>query len=147
MKATRYSKSRDGNNAEEIVQTIQLWLNDAMNGEYILTMEKAKSPRSNNQNRLMWLWFTCIAKSWTEAYGRVFTAELVHDSYCTLFLPIDTPRGRVAGHTKGLTTEQMTDFLNRVQADASAEYGITLPNPDDLYFEMWAQQYEQRSQR
>ncbi len=147
MKATRYSKSRDGNNAEEIVQTIQLWLNDAMNGEYILTMEKAKSPRSNNQNRLMWLWFTCIAKSWTEAYGRVFTAELVHDSYCTLFLPIDTPRGRVAGHTKGLTTEQMTDFLNRVQADATTEYGITLPNPDDLYFEMWAQQYEQRSQR
>ncbi len=147
MKATRYSKSRDGNNAEEIVQTIQLWLNDAMNGEYILTMEKAKSPRSNNQNRLMWLWFTCIAKSWTEAYGRVFTAELVHDSYCTLFLPIDTPRGRVAGHTKGLTTEQMTEFLNRVQADAATEYGITLPNPDDLYFEIWAQQYEQRSQR
>lgn len=147
MKATRYSKSRDGNNAEEIVQTVQLWLNDAMNGEYVLTMEKARSPRSNNQNRLMWLWFSCIAKSWSEAAGRTFSAQTVHDVYCRLFLPVDTPRGRIAGHTNKLSTEQMTEFLDKVQADAAGEYGIRLPNPEDKYFELWAQQYEQRSQR
>lgn len=147
MKAVQFIKQRGQSNAHTVLPQVQLWLADATNGEYLLTLTRKSKPRTNDQNRLMWLWFTCIAKSWTEAYGRVFTAELVHDSYCTLFLPIDTPRGRVAGHTKGLTTEQMTEFLNRVQADASAEYGITLPNPDDLYFEMWAQQYEQRSQR
>ena len=58
---------------------------------------------------------------------------------------MDTPRGRIAGHTSGLTTEQMTEFLNKVQADAASEYGITLPNPEDLYFEMWAEQYSMRN--
>jgi hypothetical protein len=47
----------------------------------------------------------------------------------------------IAGSTKGLTTEQMTEFLNQVQADAATEYGITLPNPEDMYFEVWAKQY------
>ena len=89
----------------------------------------------------MWLWFTCIAKSWSEATNRTFTSQDVHDAYCLMFLPIQTPKGAVAGKTSGLTTEQMTEFLNKVQSDAASEYGITLPNPEDRYFEIWAKQY------
>lgn len=142
MKSVRFFKQRGQSNAETVLPQVQMWLNDATNGEYTIRFERAKKPRSNDQNRLMWLWFTCIAKSWSEATGKAFTSQQVHDTYCALFLPVDTPRGRIAGHTKGLTTEQMTEFLNKVQADAASEYGITLPNPEDLYFEMWAQQYE-----
>ncbi len=144
MKTIRFIKQRGQSNAEAILPQVQFWLNDATNGEYVLTLTRKTKPRTNDQNRLMWLWFTCIARSWSEATGRAITAEVVHDTYCTLFLPVETPRGRVAGHTKGLTTDEMTDFLNRVQADAAAEYGITLPNPEDLQFELWAQQYERR---
>lgn len=145
MKHIKFIKQRGQSNAEAVLPQVQMWLNDATNGEYTIRFERAKKPRSNDQNRLMWLWFTCIARSWSEATGYVYTKDDVHDTYCTLFLPIDTPRGRIAGHTSGLTTEQMTDFLNKVQADAASEYGITLPNPEDLYFEMWAEQYSMRN--
>lgn len=141
MKSVRFFKQRGQSNAEAVLPQVQIWLNDASNGEYTIRFERAKKPRSNDQNRLMWLWFTCIAKSWSEATGRTFSPQVVHDTYCTLFLPINTPRGQIAGHTSSLTTEQMTAFLNNVQADAASEYGITLPNPEDIYFEMWAEQY------
>lgn len=128
-------------NVSEIQSQVELWLRDALNGNYLLTFERAKKPRTSEQNRLMWLWFGCIAKSWSEATGHVFTSQDVHDAYCRVFLPISTPKGVIAGSTKGLTTEQMTEFLNQVQADAATEYGITLPNPEDMYFEIWAKQY------
>ena len=128
-------------NVSEILAQVEVMLSDATYGTYLLTFERAKKPRSNEQNRLMWLWFTCIAKSWSEATNRTFTSQDVHDAYCLMFLPIQTPKGAVAGKTSGLTTEQMTEFLNKVQADAASEYGITLPNPEDRYFEIWAKQY------
>lgn len=128
-------------NVSEILAQVEVMLSDATYGTYLLTFERAKKPRSSEQNRLMWLWFTCIAKSWSEATGRTFTSQDVHDAYCLMFLPIQTPKGAVAGKTSGLTTEQMTEFLNKVQADAASEYGITLPNPEDRYFEVWAKQY------
>lgn len=92
----------------------------------------------------MWLWFSAIADEWSDATGRVFTRQNVHDAYCYMFLPIDTPKGRIAGSTSVLNTEQMTEFLNRVQADAQTEYGITLPDPDDYNFAAWAKMHEQR---
>lgn len=128
-------------NVSEILAQVELLLSDATYGTYLLTFERAKKPRSSEQNRLMWLWFTCIAKSWSEATNRAFTSQDVHDAYCLMFLPIQTPKGVIAGKTSGLTTEQMTEFLNKVQADAASEYGITLPNPEDRYFEIWAKQY------
>lgn len=128
-------------NVSEILAQVEVMLSDATYGTYLLTFERAKKPRSSEQNRLMWLWFTCIAKSWSEATNRTFTSQDVHDAYCLMFLPIQTPKGAVAGKTSGLTTEQMTEFLNKVQADAASEYGITLPNPEDRYFEVWAKQY------
>lgn len=128
-------------NVSEILAQVEMWLADSMNGTYLLTLERAKKPRSSEQNRLMWLWFTCIAKGWSEATNRTFTSQDVHDAYCLMFLPVQTPKGAVAGKTSGLTTEQMTEFLNKVQADAASEYGITLPNPEDRYFEVWAKQY------
>lgn len=129
-------------NANEVFQQLQLWLSDATNGEYLLSFERAKKPRTNDQNKLMWVWFGCIAKSWSEATGRVFTPQIVHDAYCDKFLPISTPSGLIPGSTKGLTTEQMTDFLNKVQADAATEYGITLLSINDPIYPMWARQYQ-----
>lgn len=128
-------------NVSEILAQVEVMLSDATYGTYLLTFERAKKPRSSEQNRLMWLWFTCIAKSWSEATNRTFTSQDVHDAYCLMYLPVKTPKGNVAGKTSGLTTEQMTEFLNKVQADAASEYGITLPNPEDRYFEIWAKQY------
>ena len=40
-----------------------------------------------------------------------------------------------------LNSEQMTEFLNKIQADAAQELGITLPLPTDRFFEQFNQQF------
>ena len=121
------------------------WLNSQLamkaNGVYELTLQKQTRRRSLDQNRLMWLWFTIIAEQWSEACGYAITRQNVHDTYCLLYLPVTTPKGTVGGTTKGLTTELFTDFLNKVQADVAAEYGIELPQPDDLRLAEIAEMY------
>ena len=126
----------------DVISRVRMWLNDATNGNYVLSFDRIKRPRSNEQNRLMWVWFTCIARSWTEATGKVFTPQNVHDAYCQCFLPITLPNGtNIAGSTSRLTSEQMTEFLNRVKVDASETYGIHLLSLSDEAYEEWSRQY------
>ena len=136
-----YNKDRYTNNSSEVIERVMLWLNTALNGNYTIEMKRFGDKRSISQNKLMWLWFKAIADEWSEATGRVFTKDDVHDAYCQMFLPIDTPKGRVGGSTSGLSTEEMSEFLDRVNADASSD-GIELLNPEDNFFEQWAAQYE-----
>lgn len=129
-------------NADEVRSNLYMWLNDAANGNYTLSFEKVKKPRSNEQNKLMWVWFTCVARSWSEASGSLFTAQNVHDFYCTKFLPVTLPNGEtVTNGTSKLTSEQFTEFLNKVQSDAATEYGITLLSIADPMYEIWSKQY------
>jgi hypothetical protein len=136
-----YSKVRGTTNSSEVIETIQLWLGTVRDGRYTIEMKKVVEKRSISQNKLMWLWFSAIADAWSDATDRAFTRNDVHDAYCLMFLPIDTPKGRVGGSTSGLSTEEMSEFLEKVQADA-ADDGITLLNPEDKMFEQWAMQYE-----
>ena len=110
------------------------------NGRYTVTITKALEPRSLDQNALMWLWFTCIeAETGTPRQD-------VHDYYCVRFLRRNISwngmdRTVIEG-TSRLTKERMTWFLDQVQADAQTEFGITLPNPEDRYFEEFYQTYK-----
>lgn len=110
------------------------------NGRYIVTIQREKQKRSLDQNALMWLWYTCIeAETGT-------SAQDIHDYYCAKFLrrTIDwngTQRTVVEGTSK-LTKDRFTTFLDQVQADAAAEFGIRLPLPEDLYFEEFYQTYK-----
>jgi hypothetical protein len=136
-----YNKDKGTTNSPEVLETIQLWLDTVRNGQYTIEMKKVVEKRSISQNKLMWLWFSAIADAWSDATDRAFTRNDVHDAYCLMFLPIDTPKGRVGGSTSGLSTEEMSEFLEKVHADA-ADDGITLLNPEDKMFEQWAMQYE-----
>jgi hypothetical protein len=136
-----YNKDKGTTNSLEVLETIQLWLDTVRNGQYTIEMKKVVEKRSISQNKLMWLWFSAIADAWSDATDRAFTRNDVHDAYCLMFLPIDTPKGRVGGSTSGLSTEEMSEFLEKVHADA-ADDGITLLNPEDKMFEQWAMQYE-----
>jgi len=139
----RFSKKggtvSDGQNLHS---TLNMWLDTISNGDYVMTVERVQKPRSNPQNKLMWVWFTCIAQAWSEATGRSFTRENVHDAYCQLFLPVTMPNGQnLPGSTSKLSVDAFTDFLNKVQADAATEYGIQLPNPDDARFAQFAKDF------
>ena len=110
------------------------------NGRYVVTIAKEKEPRSIDQNSLMWLWFTCIEQETGTP------RQDVHDYYCRKFLrKFITFNGRqevIAEGTSHQSKERMTDFLNQVQSDAAAEFGITLPLPEDRYFEEFYQTYK-----
>lgn len=130
-------------NMSEIMQQAQSWLEDALDGDYLLVFEDAKKPRTKDQNALMWVWFTCIAKNWSEASGKRCTKEVVHYHYCKKFLGLTLPNGEtVEGNTSTLTSKEMTEFLNNVQADAATEFGITLLSISDPMYALWARQYK-----
>lgn len=109
------------------------------NGKYTLTIKRANEKRSVNQNALMWMWFNCIENETGTP------KQDVHDYYCKKFLCRVVSFGekmeKVVGETSRLNMQQMTDFLNKIQADAAAEFGIQLPIPEDRYFEEFYQQY------
>ena len=72
----------------------------------------------------------------------------VHDYYCNLYLRRTTIiKGKetvIAGSTSKLNTLQLTDFLNKVKADAATELGITLPLPEDRYYNEFVNEYKYR---
>lgn len=116
-----------------VVQTL-------MNGQYTITISRRKDPRSIDQNSLMWLWFNCIS---TETGTPV---QDVHDYYCKNFLTRRiTWNGHgdiIVGGTSKLSKEEMTNFLDKVQADANAEFGMRLPLPEEKDFEDFYQTYK-----
>ncbi len=107
------------------------------NGVYTLTIKRASEKRTVAQNDLMWMWFACIENETGTA------KEDVYNHYCRKFLSKPDPMGEgFINDTSGrLNTKQMTDFMMKIQADAASELGITLPVPDDRYFEAFYQQY------
>ena len=108
------------------------------NGTYILTVKKAAEKRTIAQNDLMWMWCSCIE-------NETGTPKMdVYQHYCRKFLSKPDPMGAgyINNTTSNLNTKQMQEFLTKLQADAAQELGITLPVPEDKYFEAFYQQYK-----
>lgn len=109
------------------------------NGSYTITVKRTTEKRTVSQNALMWMWFTCIERMTGTP------KQDVHDYYVAKFLRRTVSYGdkvyTVVGETKRLNTEQMTEFLNKVQADAQTELGITLPTQQDRFFEAFEADY------
>lgn len=126
----------------DILQGIHALLRPRGNGEYRLSLEKNVKQRTVDQNRLLWLWLTCISQETGN------TPQELHDVYCAKFLRktvhyCDRDVTVVSG-TSGLNTAQFTEFLDRIQAHAAAELGIELPNPADQIWEAFAAYYSNR---
>lgn len=126
-------------NKDRLLVKLDNLLNVLANGDHILTIKKVVKQRSFPQNRLMWLWFTCIEKETGTDKNDV------HDYYCSLFLQRRTSINNidrvVSGGTSKLSTIQFKNFLDKIQADAASEFGIRLPNPDDQSWEAFKEEY------
>ena len=125
---------------EYVLNSIENAFKMLSNGDYEMPINKEVKKRSVDQNRLMWLWFTCIEmETGTDK-------EVVHDYYCTQFLSrtevINGIEKTVVGGTSKLNSAKFAEFLKKIQADTAAEMGIQLPDPDDLHFEQFKEYYE-----
>lgn len=109
------------------------------NGTYQIEVKKVTKNRTVSQNALMWMWFACIERE------TCTPAQDVHDYYCRMFLrryvSFKDKNIEVVGETKKLNTTQMKEFLDKVQADAQTELGITLPRPEDRFFAEFYSQF------
>jgi hypothetical protein len=84
-----------------------------------------------------------LSKEWAEATDDHYTKEQWKEFFARKFLPVTGPCGEiVGGSTSALTTEQMTEFLTKIQAYAATEWGITLLGAEDSMFNEWRSQYE-----
>ena len=109
------------------------------NGQYVITIKRANTKRSIAQNDLMWMWLECIARETGTSKDDIYMY------YCKKFLckviTIGEKQEKIYNTSSKLNTEQMTDFLNNIQADAASELGIRLPKPEDRFFEVFYQQF------
>lgn len=116
------------------------------------TLEVYRKDRSAAQNRLMWMWLGEISRHLYDERGIKNTAEDLKDHFQRNYLgwrmynnpgnpsvseaTINNPVSatRVIG-TSELNTAQFTEFLTHIDVYASAELGLTLPHPEDVYYE------------
>ena len=109
------------------------------NGKYTITIKRANEKRSIPQNDLMWMWLTCIERETGTP------KEDVYMYYCKKFLMKTIQIGDKLEHiyitSSKLNQEQMSEFLTKIQVDALTELGITLPKPEDRFFEQFYNQF------
>ena len=109
------------------------------NGKYTITIKRANEKRSIPQNDLMWMWFSCIERETGTP------KEDVYMYYCKKFLMKTIQIGDKLEHiyntSSKLNQEQMSEFLTNIQVDALTELGITLPKPEDRFFENFYSQF------
>lgn len=115
-------------------------LSTMRNGVYDVVIKKRTEQRSISQNALLWLWMKCIERE---------TGTPKDDCYfyyCKKFLTkmiiIGQRMEYVYETSSQLDTKKMSEFLDKIQADALMELGINLPNPQDRYFESFYQEFK-----
>jgi hypothetical protein len=108
--------------------------------EVVITHKPSK--RTIDQNKLYWLWLSCIAKDGELGYS----AEELHIVFVQKFL--GAKHRIVYGEqvlnppsTRRLTTAEFTEYLNCIETFSSTELGIVLPRPEDKSFEQFYEQY------
>lgn len=109
------------------------------NGKYTITIKRASEKRSIPQNDLMWMWLTCIERETGTPKDDVYMY------YCKKFLmktiQVGNKMERIYNTSSKLNQEQMSEFLTKIQVDALTELGITLPKPEDRFFEQFYAQF------
>lgn len=109
------------------------------NGTYTITVKKVTEKRSVSQNDLLWMWLACIERETGTSKDDCYMY------YCKKFLmktiSIGDRQERIYSTSSKLSVVEMTHFLNQIQADAQTELGITLPLPEDRFFECFYQDF------
>ena len=106
-----------------------------------IEIKQVKNIRSIDQNRLYWLWLSCISQETGN------DKDYLHDHFkgCYLESPVIELKGKkihVLGSTKTLDTNEFTKYLEKIQVFSNTELGINLPNPDDVNFKEFLNHYK-----
>lgn len=130
-KLTYYSSVKEGHLQKNVSKAIASDLKHFDNKRVEITIQKLKSTRSLQQNRLWWLYMTIISKE----IG--YTKEEIHEICKFKFLKrekVDEITGEVFPYLESTTKLSKSDFADMVNdlIQWSAEtFGISLPLPNE----------------
>ncbi len=125
-------------------RTLDEFMGFLPNGEYVATIEpkaqwERRQPRTLSQNALLHVWFRHIAIALNQQYGDDYwNADKVKDYFAMLYATDEvTPEGRPwrkPVSTSKMTKRQMTEYMEKIQAEMLTEHGIRVPLPEDERF-------------
>jgi hypothetical protein len=110
--------------------------------QYIIEIKIKRERRTIDQNRLYWLWLSCIMDETGEYKDALHEYFKQHFLGCDEYKVFNKQQIAISKSTATLDTKQMTDYLERIQQFASSELGIVLPNPEDRYWEEFYNHYK-----
>ena len=106
-----------------------------------VTIVITKEKRTLDQNKLYWLWLSCIAKETgndKDDLHEYFIYKYLNPELVQVFEKMIYKRLS----TTQLDTKQFTEYLNKIQVFANTELAIELPNPEDLKFAEFFEYYK-----
>lgn len=107
----------------------------------IVEVKPYQKNRTAAQNRLMHKWFSFIDEWVFESTGKASGTKKWKWYFKDLYLGYETVElfnGRVIEQLKStadLSTKELTEFLEKIDAHCVNEFGLVLPHPDDIYYE------------
>jgi len=97
---------------------------------YTVEIKQKRTIRSLPQNRLYWLWITCIeaetGNNRIDLHEYFKSMFLIDEKICIFNTEINVKT------TTHLDAKKFTEYLEKIQIFASTELSITLPDPEDL---------------
>jgi hypothetical protein len=128
-------------NLEQLKDTFNKIAKADLSKGFIIEWKRFKKVRSNDQNALYWMWLTCLEQETGQE------KDSLHDYFREKYLQVtydqvfDSERKILQSTTK-LDTVAMKNYLDKIQVFAATELAVTLPDPEDRYFEEFLSQYE-----
>lgn len=113
-----------------------------------VAISEVRSKRSDAQNRLLWLWNGEIQKHLRDSFGQVASSEewheiLVAKLWPSQVHPVELPDGtkyRVGrAKTRTFNIQQMTTYLELLDAYCAEHLGLLLPHPDELMMAIYCE--------
>lgn len=131
MKLTYYSIIRDGKLQKNVSLQIKNELNHFEGKKVEITIQKLSAKRSDQQNRLWWLYMNILSKE----LG--FTKDEIHDICKFKFLKmekVDEKSGEIfeyLGSTAKLNKMEFADLINELIRWVAETFSIILPLPNE----------------
>ena len=108
------------------------------NYDYVAEIKRKAKNRTADQNRLLWLWLTCLEVD--SEYG--YTKDEFYDVFLQKFAPKKVCMDEeICVTSSRMDTKEMTDFLEKIRHFAQMEMNIYLPLPEERGFEDFYELY------
>jgi hypothetical protein len=117
------------------------YINNLPDGKtFEVDIKQKREIRSVPQNKLYWLWLSCIMNE--TGNDKIDLHKFFSEKYLSKNLhEVFGEQVERTISTTILDTLQFSQYLERIQQFANATLGIVLPNPEDLHFQEFYEQY------